>query len=193
VASLDTGRVVAVLAVLTLHARLFRAGQLHGWERVVEIVADHAARFAVPFFFFVSGYLLGRSTRGGPALPRAVSSFKRVVILYLVWSVLLLAIEPLERGVYNLLATDRLADPPLVWPAPADFVRRLFEGARMQLWFLPALGTAMLVVGLLDRVRPAVGLMVAIAFYAVGLAGGVYSSLTGFDLGMFGRNGPSAW
>lgn len=190
VASLDTGRVVAVLAVLTLHARLFRAGELHGWERVVEVVADHAARFAVPFFFFVSGYLLGRSTRNGPALPRAAASFKRVVLLYLIWSVLLLAIEPLERGVYNLLAADRLLEPPLIWPPPGDWVRRLFEGARMQLWFLPALGTAMLVVGLLDRVRPAVGLVVAIALYAVGLAGGVYSPLTGFELGLVSRNGP---
>jgi surface polysaccharide O-acyltransferase-like enzyme len=190
VASLDTGRVVAVLAVLNLHARLFRVDELHGWQHVVEIVADHASRFAVPFFFFVSGYLLGRSTRGGPALPRAAASFKRVVILYLAWSVLLLAVEPLERGVYNLLAADRLSDPPLVWPAPREFVQRLFEGARMQLWFLPALGTALLVVGLLDRARPAVGLVVAIALYAVGLAGGVYSPVTGFELGQFGRNGP---
>ena len=64
VASLDTGRVVAVLAVLTLHARLrrqFFGGDLHGWERVAEVAADHACRFAVPFFFFVSGYLLARS------------------------------------------------------------------------------------------------------------------------------------
>src|SRR4051794_29087241 len=73
VASLDTGRVVAALAVLARHARLrrqFYGGDLHGWERAVEVVTDHACRFAVPFFFFVSGYLLARSTRGGPVLPR---------------------------------------------------------------------------------------------------------------------------
>jgi surface polysaccharide O-acyltransferase-like enzyme len=66
----------------------------------------------------------------------------------------------------------------------------MFQGARIQLWFLPALGTALLAVGLLDRVRPAVGLAVAVALYAIGLAGGAYGPVTGLGLGAVSRNGP---
>jgi surface polysaccharide O-acyltransferase-like enzyme len=191
VASLDTGRVVAVLAVLMLHARVFRqsfGGDLTGWQRTVEVVADHACRFAVPFFFFVSGYLLGRSSRGGPVLPRAAASFKRLVLLYLVWSLLLVAVNPLELAAYRELAG--MSHGPLAWPPPAEWVRQVLQGARMQFWFLPALGTALLVVGLLDRARPGVGMAVAVALYLVGLAVGTYGDVTGMKLGPFSRNGP---
>lgn len=193
VASLDTGRVVAVLAVLTLHARLFRlqhGGELTGWVQAIEVIADHAARFAVPFFFFVSGYLLGRSTRGGPALPRATASFKRVVLLYLAWSVLFLAIDPPEHALHDLLAGKPRSGPVLAWPSLAELGQMFLGGARIQLWFLPALGTGLLLVGLLDRAKPAVGLAVAVVLFAVGLAGGAYGRVTGLDLGTVSRNGP---
>ena len=192
VASLDTGRAVAVLAVLTLHARVFRlrfGGPLAGWEEAVEVVANHASRFAVPFFFFVSGYLLARSTRGGPVLARAAASFRRVVLLYLFWSLLFVAVGPPEDAAYDLLATGRVSGP-VSWPPPADWVWQVLNGARMQLWFLPALGTALLLVGFLDRVRPAVGLAVAVVLYAIGLAVGTYGDVTGLVLGPLSRNGP---
>lgn len=192
VASLDSGRVVAVLAVLTLHARVLRlrfGGPLTGWEQAVEVVADHASRFAVPFFFFVSGYLLGRSTRGGPVLPRSAASFRRVVLLYLFWSILFVAVNPLEDAAYDLLAAGHVSGP-VSWPPAAEWVGQVLKGARMQLWFLPALGTAMLVVGLLDRMRPTFGLTVALVLYAVGLAVGTYAGVTGMKLGPFSRNGP---
>jgi surface polysaccharide O-acyltransferase-like enzyme len=193
VASLDTGRVVAVLAVLMLHARIrrqFHGGDLSGWERVLEVAADHACRFAVPFFFFVSGYLLARSTRGGSVLPRAAAGFRRVVVLYLVWSVLFLAVDPFEWAAYEVLTVGHVSGPVLVWPPPGDLILKVFQGARIQLWFLPALGTALLVVGLLDRARPAVGLTVAIALYVIGLAIGTYGGVTGLGLGPISRNGP---
>jgi surface polysaccharide O-acyltransferase-like enzyme len=193
VASLDTGRVVAVLAVLTLHARLRRqsfGGDLHGWERAAEVATDHACRFAVPFFFFVSGYLLARSTRGGPVLPRAAAGFRRAVLLYLAWSVLFLAVNPFEGAAHDWLGDGHVSRPLPTWPPPGELMIQLFQGARIQLWFLPALGTALLVVGLLDRSRPAVGLAVAVTLYAVGLAGGAYGPATGIDLGAVSRNGP---
>jgi surface polysaccharide O-acyltransferase-like enzyme len=193
VASLDTGRVVAVLAVLTLHARVLRlrfSGPLDGWEQTVEVAADHASRFAVPFFFFVSGYLLGRSTRGGPVLPRAAATFRRVVLLYLIWSLLFVVVSPLEDAAYDLLARGHLSDSALTWPPPDECVAQVLKGARMQLWFLPALGTALLVVGLLDRARASFGLTVAVALYALGLAVGSYSVVTGMRLGPLSRNGP---
>jgi surface polysaccharide O-acyltransferase-like enzyme len=192
VASLDTGRVVAVLAVLTLHARLFRllySGPLSGWQEAVEVAADHASRFAVPFFFFVSGYLLGRGTRGSPAFPRAMASFQRVVLLYLFWSVLFLAIDPLERAAHDVLVGEPSHRVP-TWPPLAELGQKFLSGARVQLWFLPALGTGLLIVGALDRARPAVGLVVAIVLYAIGLAGGAYGRVTGFELGPVSRNGP---
>lgn len=191
VASLDTGRVVAVLAVLMLHARAFRyreSGDLDGWQRTAEVIADHACRFAVPFFFFVSGYLLGRSTGGGPVLPRAAASFKRLVLLYLAWSLLFVAVTPFEWAAYRELAG--LPHEPLAWPTPGEWVMQVLQGARVQFWFLPALATALLVVGLLDRVRPDVGMTVAVALYAVGLALGTYGDVTGLDIGPISRNGP---
>lgn len=182
--SLDTFRAVAILAVLNLHARLFLASDLVGWERTVGIVLEHAARFAVPFFFFASGYLLARGRADRPPLDRAAASFRRVVVLFLIWSVILFAIEPVERW---LVASLGGSPPPVSTTATLD---RFLRGVRIQLWFLPALATAQLLVGILAG-RPAwLGLAVAGALYLVGLAGGTYAPVSGFDLGPVARNGP---
>jgi surface polysaccharide O-acyltransferase-like enzyme len=182
--SLDAFRAVAILAVLNLHARLFLTTDLVGRERTVGIVLEHAARFAVPFFFFASGYLLARGRADRPPLDRAAASFRRVVVLFLIWSVILFAVEPVERWLIASLG----GTPP---PAPAKpTLDRFLHGVRIQLWFLPALATAQLLVGVMARWPTGVGLATAAFLYLIGLAGGTYAPMTGFDLGPVARNGP---
>jgi surface polysaccharide O-acyltransferase-like enzyme len=182
--SLDTLRAVAIVAVLNLHARLFLANDLDGWERTVGVFLEHAARFAVPFFFFASGYLLARGRADRPPLDRAAASFRRVVVLFLVWSVILFAVEPVERWVITSLG----GSPPPVSTKPT--LDRFLHGVRIQLWFLPALATAQLLVGVMARWPTVIGLGVAVTLYSIGLAGGTYAPLSGFDLGPVARNGP---
>jgi surface polysaccharide O-acyltransferase-like enzyme len=189
IASIDTLRVPAILAVLILHSRLFRSGgDLASCEHAAAAVLDHAARFGVPFFFFVSGYLLAaRRANGEPALGRAIGTVKRLAWLYVAWSVLLLAEEFGERAIREYISTGSASWPTLDGP---DLVRRFVFGVRLHLWFLPALGVALLIVGFLERAGTRVLLGVGAGLYAVGLAGGSYAHVTGFDLGVMSRNGP---
>lgn len=181
--AIDTLRVFAILAVLTLHARLFRAGgDLAGWERAAEIVLDHASRFAVPFFFFVAGFLFERGRGDKPPMDRAVSQLKRLLLIYLGWSLALVALEWVEQSV-------RAGGPvPVSWLGAAAVKDKLIYGARMHLWFLPALMQSLLLYAALARTR-LVG-PVAVGLYAVGLATGTYAPLTGIDFGVWSRNGP---
>ena len=181
--AIDTLRVFAILAVLTLHARLFRAGEdLAGWERTAEIVLDHASRFAVPFFFFVVGFLFERGRGDTPPLDRAIPQVKRLLLLYFGWSLVLVGLEWVRRSVW----AGGFA--PVSWPDEATVKDTLSFGVRMHLWFLPALMQSLLVYAALAETR-LIG-PVAIALYAVGLATGTYAPVTGLDLGLWSRNGP---
>ena len=190
IASIDALRVAAIVAVLMLHARLFRPpGDLTPAGQVAEAALDHAARFGVPFFFFASGYLFGRG-RGADPLGRAVAQVKRLAWLYVVWSILLLAWEVGGRAARETIAYGSADWPTLPGGTAFGLVRRFVVGVRMHLWFLPALGLATLVVGAVARFGPRVLVVVAAALYACGLACGSYADITGLDLGLLSRNGP---
>ncbi len=185
--AIDALRVFAILAVLTLHSRLFRAGEdLAGWERGAEVALDHASRFAVPFFFFVAGFLFERGRGAKPPLERAVPQVKRVLVLYLGWSLILLGEEVIEAWGRRCVSEGGFAAVP--WPDWAALPNRLLYGVRMHLWFLPALAQSLLLYAALAGTRLAGP--VAVALYAVGLATGTYAPLTGIDFGVWSRNGP---
>ena len=183
--AIDTLRVFSILAVLTLHSRSFRMpGDLTQWESTAEIITDHACRFAVPFFFFASGFLFERGHRGGTRLDRTMPQLKRLLWLYLGWSVALQVWETTEIWLRSSLEAGHGVAIP--WPDPATLPVKLIYGVRMHLWFLPALMQCLLLHALLGPDRRA-GL-IAVGLELFGLAGGAYMPVTGFDLGVWCRN-----
>lgn len=177
ISAIDSIRVLAILAVFTLHSRLFRTETiLASWEVSAEIWLDHLSRFAVPFFFFVAGFLFERNRKETTPIDRAVKQAKRLLLLYLVWTLVLSLLDLLEMWARG----DVIPWNPGQWPD------KLIYGVRMHLWFLPALMQCLLLNAVLGTGRLAG--TVVLALYLIGLFGGSYGSLTGVDLGVWSRN-----
>lgn len=156
-------------------------------------VLNQAARFAVPFFLILSGYFWAQKVKGdlGIVAP-SVTMAKRIGFVFLAWSAIYLfptniadafAHGPvgLARQVYWNLASTM--------SRPANTI---FQGTKGHLWFLNGLLCSIGISALLlrhERKRLLVAL--ALALYAIGLAGKAYSDTPlGFDIGFNFRNGP---
>jgi surface polysaccharide O-acyltransferase-like enzyme len=183
--SIDCLRVFAILAVLAIHSHCFQKCEDYAaWEIGAAVILNQASRFAVPSFFIISGYLLGRDVRRGrDPLTLALAAVRRLGALFVVWSVLFAMVD---------LTVDSLADTESfsVRDSLSGMVANVIWSPRIHLWFLPALLIGLLVTGMTCRLGPRLQIALASALYAFGLVGGAYSTLTGLDLGTFSRNGP---
>lgn len=185
---IDALRFVAFVAVVVLHVVWIETRTLdaHG-------LVTSATRFAVPVFFIVSGYLIGRSDRGAGAV--IAGAFRRFLPLFLFWEI-----------VYNVVNVWVLS---LDYPPPPSNVGELMRwvavtvyggGVAFHLWFLVWLGVSTVVVVGLLRAGRKVAWAGAIALFLVGLAIGPYGEFTGAidhvgfltnrPLSFTARNGP---
>ncbi|MEN9816552.1 MAG: hypothetical protein RLZ32_432 [Gemmatimonadota bacterium] len=134
---------VAVMAVLVIHATPFNQQGLLGAAWDAATVANQLARFAVPAFFVLAGYFwAGRvpEPRGTDPVTRRMVG--RLLLLFAAWS--LVYVFPYDGA---LLA----ADVPRAWLGQLERNARwiathpgtvLLQGTNGHLWFLPALASA---------------------------------------------------
>ncbi len=199
--AVDTMRLIAIFCVICLHTEPFNPDHLgYGWRgwQILYVYITTACRFAVPFFFSISGYYWGRKIRGGQN-PAAVSlaMFQRIGMVFAVWSAFFLGIDGLKPVVARLFpwfpgaqsfAASSLAQPPL---------QLLFEGTAHHLWFLPALLCALAVCWFFVAFRQDRLLLPAgIALFVLAVLGRAYAQTAiGFSPRFFGapfdpRDGP---
>lgn len=154
-AGIDAGRFVLACLVVVLHAC---SGKTEPWAVAVTM----ACRGAVPFFFIVSGYFLRIPDRLSASV--VTRPLVRLLPIYIAWMLLYYAVawvtgvQPLQFGIKALLS----------------------GGTAYPLWYLPALGFAMVVVpvGILTMGWRLTALAcAALALYA--LASGPYHDLLG--------------
>ncbi|RYZ91562.1 MAG: hypothetical protein EOP06_06750 [Proteobacteria bacterium] len=190
--SIDVMRVLAMLAVIQIHSPWYSKVNVTSLD--LATIADQLARFAVPFFFVISGYLwASRASVTGDYWPRSLATSKRVLIIFCFWS-LIYAIGPSlyvirQQGIDSLV-TNILG---IVYPFdPIRFISAVLQGTKNHLWFLPALAIAALISGaLLAKGREITLFVLAIALFTIGLAGSAYSdSPYGFTSRFNFRNGP---
>lgn len=190
--SIDAMRVLAMLAVIQIHTPWYSKVNVTSLDAAT--IADQLARFAVPFFFVISGYLwASRCASAEDYWPRAVATSKRVMIIFCFWS-LIYAIGP-SLYVIRQEGLDSLLGKMTTVISPFDLIKVInaaLEGTKNHLWFLPALAIAALISGALLARRQELTLFVlAILLFAVGLAGSAYSdSPYGFASRFNFRNGP---
>ena len=190
--SIDAMRVLAMLAVIQIHTPWYSKVNVTSLDAAT--IADQLARFAVPFFFVISGYLwASRAAVAGDYWPRAVAISKRVMMIFLFWS-LIYAIGP-SLYVIRQEGLDSLLARAMGIVSPFDAVKLItviLQGTKNHLWFLPALATAALISGALLAKRQELALLVlAISLFIVGLTGGSYSDAPyGFTSDFNFRNGP---
>jgi surface polysaccharide O-acyltransferase-like enzyme len=192
--SVDVMRVVAIIAVISIHTVPF-ADQSHlvGRQWNAATVVNQLARFAVPFFFIVSGYLWAQKFEDErDVYAPTVKMAKRILTLLVAWSLIYLLptnlVSSFELGRFGLLKQSYWKVVTMV-TRPFDTV---MQGTQIHLWFLPGLLCGLVITAFLIRHRQQRLLVVlAIALYLVGLAGKAYGDTPlGFHSAFNFRNGP---
>ena len=191
--SVDCFRVFAIVAVIAIHTVPFGYGKPVGHELDSVLIINQVARFAVPFFFIVSGYFWSLKISSHPdILGFSKKSAGRVSILFILWSLIYLAIacaRSYANGGFSSLSNDFSDALDTALGSP---VTSILQGGKPHLWFLTALAISILVSGfLLAKASLYLLILVAITLYVIGVLGGAYKeSPFGIKLDFDFRNGP---
>ncbi|MDH6015417.1 acyltransferase [Vibrio splendidus] len=188
IASIELGRVIAILAIIGLHGQM----ALTYWQ-IDEVpwigyVLNQAARFAVPLFFLISGYLIQPKLAASP-WETVLNYSKPLLKVWLAWSIICLAMP------FNLAKVEEfgyLGEREGYWGfLMSTPLNSFLEGGLVHLWFIPALVCAVLIIALLVELKlNKLLLPIAIALYGYGVLAGSYATLTGLEAPFFTRNGP---
>ena len=84
----DTFRLLAIVGVVAIHTTpaLAPAARRAGEFDVAVVAINQLARFAVPFFFTISGYFWGRKIRAGADIrATTLPMISRLLLLYVAW------------------------------------------------------------------------------------------------------------
>jgi len=192
--SVDVIRVAAIVAVIAIHTTPFeQPGHTAYPGEQAYIVINQLARFAVPFFFAISGYLWGRRIDNGtPVAAATLRTLKRLLLIYLAWCCFYLlpfSLQPFHD--YGVLGPVRVMLDQLKRIA-AQPLTLLFAGTREHLWFISALACSVAISGLLlSRGLFRTLLCLAAGLYLFGLLTRAYAaSPLGIEFGFNTRNGP---
>lgn len=194
--SIDFFRGIAIAAVVAIHTYPF--GLIPGCAacKVLAIAINQGARFAVPFFFILSGYFLGRKLKSGDArkevIGLSVPMIIRLVSVYLFWNVIyLISYEPVVFVHFGILGEVEYVKGRIIelMQRPLDLI---FAGFEDHLWFLTAMICAAAVTAGVIRAGLRGWLLpMGVILYIVGLLGGSYSQTPmGFESEFNFRNGP---
>ncbi|MGR5300324.1 acyltransferase [Vibrio alfacsensis] len=188
IASLEFARIIAMFAIVGLHCQM--ALTYWQWDEVpwVGYILNQLARFAVPLFFLISGYLIQPKLSERP-LETLKSYAKPLMKIWLIWSMICLAV-PFRW--HTVAEAGYLAERQGYWGyLMTNPLNSLLEGGLVHLWFIPALVIAIALIALLVRIRMAQLLLpTAVLLYIYGVFAGSYITLTELPTLFFTRNGP---
>lgn len=126
--SIDALRVIAILAVIAIHitTKTLATSNLNVNSSQFSFFINQTARFAVPLFFLISGFVLELNNKSGLSY---VNFFKKraskIVIPFVFWSIIYFILAP-EYGIYKLFSLY--------------FLTVLIQGmAAYHLYFIPTL------------------------------------------------------
>lgn len=172
---IEVGRLVACFAVILLH----QEASDYGSYGFVSDLFDQAARWAVPFFFIISGYFMPLT---GQWFSVSARYFRRLFPVFVFWCLFYLAISD---------------DPAIHLESLRSLSKLLVGGPGFHLWFLPSLGICLSIAAAFIYAGAIRGLIILSAFlYLIGLALGSYSAavldLLSIDrqIDVNSRNGP---
>lgn len=192
--SVDALRSIAIFAVIAIHTTPFKTQSLPISDTLnIAIVINQLARFAVPFFFILSGYFwAGKFSKTDEIFGPTVALAKRTAILFFAWSLIYL----LPWGTFNSIGRNSAELSEALKLNISNVLENPFtaltQGTKGHLWFLASLLCSLGISSVLIRAG-LTGLLavLSVTLYAIGLAGGAYSdSPLGFHAAYNFRNGP---
>jgi surface polysaccharide O-acyltransferase-like enzyme len=196
--SVDIFKLLAIIAVIAIHTSPFETDSvnednLHGY---LYITINQLARFAVPFFFVVSGYFWGMAVRvDNEVIFHTVKLVKKITTIFLFWCIMYL---PLYDSLWTAESIQDLAKTVfwgIHWHIKTLIqhpVILLMEGSKGHLWFLVSLIFAVGISAIfICRKRLKSLIVLSVALYILGVLGGGYSNTPiGIETEFNTRNGP---
>ncbi|WP_182026123.1 acyltransferase [Vibrio rotiferianus] len=188
IASLEFARIIAMFAIVGLHCQM--ALTYWQWDGVpwIGYILNQLARFAVPLFFLISGYLIQPKLSTHP-VETLKNYAKPLLKIWLVWSAICLLV-PFRWQV--VAEAGYLTERQGYWGyLMSNPINSLLEGGLVHLWFLPALVIAVAFIAFLVRIGMTQLLLpTAVLLYVYGVFAGSYITLTELPAPFFTRNGP---
>lgn len=190
----DVVRALAILAVIIIHTSPFECPSARiGGHLDIATVVNQASRFAVPFFFVISGYFWScKIAKGNSVFQPTVKMVRRIATIFLFWSVVyLLPVNLVDAFAYGLLGPIKVVYWNLV-NLVNNPIRAMFHGTEAHLWFLTSLISSMIISAVFLRYSLGRSLIaLAIILYAAGLVGKAYAHTPiGFDVAFDVKEGP---
>ena len=177
--SVDVFRFIAFVMIITLHTQPFRLpppAENKLYESLDAIITN-AARFAVPFFFVISGYFWGVKLREGYApIPFTLKKIGRIFGIFLFWCIVyLIPFDMLKSGmgIGDILDLIVANINTLLFHRPIMIL--LMEGTKLHLWFLVALMFSMAISAVFMHKNMKTSLLVfSIFLYVFGILAKAY-------------------
>lgn len=175
---LDTFRVYAIILVVIGHVQ-FRGGLANDTPFSISFsyFICITGRWLIPYFFILSGYLLGGKILREPnqIMPIAKSYTKKLALIFLFWCLIYTIEDP--RYVFDFARSQ-----------PINF---LLQGSKIHLWYLVSLILTVWVYALWPSEKKSTTFLIfGLVLFFLGLLGGSYKQTPfGFDLGFSTRNG----
>lgn len=193
--SVDLFRLIAIVSVITIHTSPFSTNVSGDDEiyKYLNVILNQLARFAVPFFFVISGYFWGVKIRNGSELiSSSLHMAKRILIIFIAWSCIYLL--PIKLGAINELGI--LGSIKVVYWNISDLsqhpVTLLMQGTKVHLWFLIGmLCSLFLCATLVHKKQTKLLIILSIVLYLFGILAKSYANTPiGIDIEFNTRNGP---
>lgn len=191
----DFFRVIAILAVISIHTSPFSSEQPDqaDFSRFLYLAINYITRFAVPFFFVISGYFWGLKCRkSGQPLREARQMVGRIGGILLAWSLIYLfpfyALLNPWHGITGLFTAASWNIEHLL----QDPMTLLMQGTKVHLWFLVSLLFSVSIAAVFVQWQWLKSLLVvAILLYGFGMLAKAYAiTPLGIQLDFNTRNGP---
>lgn len=155
--AIDYLKFFAAFAVVVIHANAFEEVQLFGLKgETLDAILESLSRFAVPFFFMASGYLLG-DKMNGPAIRQYIG---KILAIYLSWTVFYLVLDIIVVISGNI---EPLAELRIYFQEKWSLTSLLYLGNPTNaphLWYLSATIWSTLLLYLATRMKWTVGLLI---------------------------------
>ncbi|GAM58473.1 fucose 4-O-acetylase [Vibrio ishigakensis] len=188
IASFELGRVIAIFAVITIHCQLFVTYPLLGGEAWFGHIINQLCRFAVPFFFLLTGFLIQPKLKTDP-INTAINYCKPILLIWMVWSLIYLA-APFNLA--TLMSDGYLAERDKYWGFLMQTPLNSFlEGGLVHLWYLMSLIIGILIIAIMQKLGLEKALIpLSIVLFLYGVLAGSYAVLTDLEAPFLTRNGP---
>jgi surface polysaccharide O-acyltransferase-like enzyme len=193
--SVDVARSLAITAVIALHTEPFSGSSSLDADvsKYLSVIIDQLARFAVPFFFVISGFFWGTKVKNSDSIASvSIPMAKRILFLFASWSI----VYALPYNLSAMAEYGLLGPIKLVYWLLIDLTKHpgtlVMQGTKVHLWFLIALlcslGISSLLVGG-KHYKTLVALSVTL--YVIGVLAKAYSHTPfGIHTDFNTRNGP---